>query len=51
LTGEDLAAQRWRWCLYHANDLLHICNEALLKFSLDVLGEYLGGISPQMYPQ
>ena len=41
----DLMAQRWRWWVYHANDLLHICYEALLKFSLDILGEFPGGIS------
>ncbi len=38
-------AQRWRWWVYQANDLLHVCYEALLKFSLDVLSEYPAGIS------
>jgi len=45
LNGDGLEAQRWRWWVYQANDLLHICYEALLKFSLDVLGEYPAGIS------
>jgi hypothetical protein len=41
----ELQAQRWRWWVYQANDLLHICYEALLKYSLDILGEYPAGIS------
>lgn len=45
LNSDGLEAQRWRWWVYQANDLLHICYEALLKFSLDVLGEYPAGIS------
>jgi hypothetical protein len=45
LIGDELKGQRWRWWVYHANDLLHICYEALLKYSLDVLGEYPAGIS------
>ena len=45
LPGDELIAQRWRWWVYHANDLLHVCYEGLLKYSLDVLGEYPAGIS------
>jgi hypothetical protein len=42
---DGLTAQRWRWWVYQANDLLHICYEALLKYSLDVLGETPAGVS------
>jgi hypothetical protein len=45
LPGVELIAQRWRWWVYQANDLLHVCYEGLLKYSLDVLGEYPAGIS------
>jgi len=41
----ELTAQRWRWWVYQANDLLHISYEGLLKFSLDVLGETPAGIA------
>ena len=41
----ELTAQRWRWWVYQANDLLHICYELFLKYCLDVLGEYPAGIS------
>lgn len=34
----DESAQRDAWGAYQANDLLHVCYEALLKYSLDVLG-------------
>lgn len=34
----DEGAQRDAWGAYQANDLLHVCYEALLKYSLDVLG-------------
>jgi hypothetical protein len=40
--SDDLQAHRW---VYHANDLLHICYEALLKFCLDVLEDYPSGIA------
>lgn len=43
--GEQQEAHRLRWWVYQANDLLHVCYEGLLKFSLDVLGEYPAGIS------
>ena len=41
-----LEAQRARWWVYHANDLCHIAHEALLKFMLDIHGEYPAGLSP-----
>lgn len=34
----DETAQMHAWAAYHANDLLHVCYEALLKYALDVLG-------------
>jgi hypothetical protein len=45
LPDDELTAQRWRWWVYHANDLLHVCYEALLRYSLEVLGETPAGIS------
>ena len=45
LSGDDLVAQRWHWWVYQANDLLHVCYEALLKFALDILSEYPAGVS------
>lgn len=45
ISADDLIAQRWRWWVYEANDLLHVCYAALLKYTLDVLGEYPAGIS------
>lgn len=41
----ELQAQRRLWWIYHANDLCHIAYEALLKFSLDTLGEHPGGVT------
>jgi hypothetical protein len=38
------AEQRYRWRIYHANDLTHVCHETLLRFVLEVLGEYPAGI-------
>ncbi len=35
---------RYTWTVYLANDLCHACHEALLKFSLDVLEGYPGGV-------
>jgi len=45
LPSDELTAQRWRWWVYQANDLLHVCYEALLRYSLDVLGETPAGIA------
>jgi tetratricopeptide (TPR) repeat protein len=45
LDDPALEAQRFRWWVYHANDLCHIAHEALLKFTLDTLGNYQSGIS------
>ncbi len=40
-----LEAQRQRWWVYQANDLCHIALEALLKFTLDNLAGFPGGIT------
>jgi hypothetical protein len=42
--GGTLPAQRERWRVYQANDLCHICFEALLKYVLDALEAYPGGV-------
>lgn len=42
---DDLAHHRLRWWLYHANDLLHVAYETLLRFSLDVLSQHPAGIT------
>lgn len=44
LYSEELSDHRDRWWVYQANDLTHICYEALLKFSLDLLESHPGGI-------
>lgn len=38
------AEHRYRWRVYHANDLTHVCHETLLRFVLEVLAGYPGGI-------
>jgi hypothetical protein len=40
----ELDAQRQRWAIYQANDLTHVCLEALLKYTLDTLGEAPAGL-------
>jgi hypothetical protein len=42
----DLEAQRQRWLVYQANDLCHLALETILKYALDVLGEFSRGIMP-----
>lgn len=44
LTGAD-ADHRYKWRIYHANDMLHVCHESLLRFVLEVLSEFPGGIA------
>ncbi|HWA88563.1 MAG TPA: hypothetical protein VG889_00910 [Rhizomicrobium sp.] len=46
--GAALQNQQRRWHDYHANDLCHVTLEALLKFTLDKLGEYPRGIAAQV---
>lgn len=43
LGGAD-AEHRYRWRVYHANDLMHVCHESLLRYLLEVLAETPGGI-------
>jgi hypothetical protein len=38
------AEQRYRWRVYHANDLMHVCHESLLRYLLEVLTEHPGGV-------
>ena len=40
-----LRAHRDQWWIYQANDLCHVAYEALLKYTLDVLGSYPAGVS------
>lgn len=40
----ELIAQQMRWRIYQANDLTHIVYETLLKYLLDLLGNYSSGI-------
>jgi hypothetical protein len=42
--GADLQRHSQRWWVYQANDLAHVCFEALLKFVLDALETHPGGI-------
>jgi hypothetical protein len=42
-----LSAQRERWWVYQANDLCHVVFETLLKFTLDNIARYPGGIELQ----
>lgn len=42
--NQDLETQQKRWWVYQANDLTHICFEALLKYTLDSLEPYHNGI-------
>lgn len=43
LQGAD-AACRYRWRIYHANDLMHVCHEALLRFTLEALERHPNGV-------
>ena len=42
--SEELTEHRLRWWIYQANDLTHISYEILLKYVLDVLEPYSGGV-------
>lgn len=46
LGAPDLEAQRKRWLVYQANDLCHVALETILKYVLDVLGEFSQGTTP-----
>jgi hypothetical protein len=41
---DDEGGQRFAWTVYQANDLLHVCYEALLKFTLDLLSTHPSGM-------
>lgn len=43
--ADDLLAQQRLWSIYQANDLIHICFEALLKYFLDELEPFRDGLS------
>lgn len=38
------AEHRYKWRVYHANDLTHVCHESLLRFVLESLTQYPDGI-------
>lgn len=44
LQGRD-GEHRSRWRTYHANDLMHVCHESLLRFALETLVPYPDGIA------
>lgn len=44
LSSEEMT-HRFTWLAYHANDLFHACYEALLKYILDVLEGFPGGVT------
>jgi hypothetical protein len=43
LPSAELREQRESWWMYQLDDLSHMCMESLLKYALDVLGEYPAG--------
>lgn len=43
LPSAELQEQRESWWMYQLDDLSHMCMESLLKYALDVLGEYPAG--------
>lgn len=43
LQGAD-AVCCYRWRVYHANDLMHVCHEALLRFTLEALERHPRGV-------
>ncbi|ABM40027.1 hypothetical protein [Polaromonas naphthalenivorans] len=47
LPGSELEQHRYSWAVYHANDLLHMAYECLLKFSLQHLAKSAAGLRPQ----
>ena len=42
---DELNDHRRKWWIYQANDLVHIAYETLLKYTLDLLEPYAGGIT------
>ena len=44
-TNQELRDHRLKWWVYQLNDLGHICCEALLKYTLDILEAYPAGRS------
>ncbi len=47
LPGAELEEQRFAWSVYHANDLLHMAYECLLKFTLHRLADVPSGLRPE----
>jgi len=47
LPGEVLGDHRFRWFVYHANDLLHMAYEGLFKFTLQRLSKHPAGLRPE----
>ncbi|RQS64272.1 hypothetical protein DID96_28515 [Burkholderia sp. Bp8963] len=52
LASDELRQRREEWWLYHANDLMHVCLEALLGYLLELLEtDYPGGVSMESLVQ
>lgn len=47
LPGEELGDHRFKWFVYHANDLLHMAYEGLFKFTLQRLSKHPAGLRPE----
>lgn len=45
LATDELRDHRLKWWIYQANDLTHIAYETILKYTLDLLEPYAGGIT------
>lgn len=45
LATDELRDHRVKWWIYQANDLTHIAYETLLKYTLDLLAPYAGGVA------
>jgi hypothetical protein len=45
----DEQHSKFAWTTYHANDLLHVCYETILKFTLDLLGSYPGEVPYEQF--
>ena len=42
---DELNDHRRKWWIYQANDLIHIAYETILKYTLDLLEPYVGGVT------
>jgi len=51
LPGDALGEHRFKWAVYHANDLLHMAYEGLFKFTLQHLAKRPAGLRPENLTQ